>query len=96
VEVEPSRAVFTDPGTFRMELRLEAREAKLIRILRAEVEGGGFEVGPLPGGEPPALLEIRRTATAPARATLILAFQGVERELRVPLAYLPTTPRGGR
>jgi hypothetical protein len=92
VEAEPSRVVFTDPGVFRLELRLEPREAREVRLLRAEVEGGGFEVGPLRQGQGSATLEILRKATAAARATLVLAFAGVDRELRVPLAYLPTTP----
>lgn len=90
VEAEPPRVVFLDPARDRELLRLTSTDGGPFRIVDAKVDGPGFEVGRLPEGDAPAqVLELRRTAGAPARAMLELAFQGREGRLRVPLAYLP-------
>lgn len=91
VEAEPARVVFQDPAGFTRELRLASRDGRPFRILRARVEGPGFRVGSIPGeGASVGVLEVVRTAREPARAMLVLAFAGVEGELRVPLSYQPT------
>lgn len=96
IEADPVRVVFQDPGQEAAPLRLTAMDGRPFRILAAEVEGPGFDVGPLPPGEAASqILELRRTAAAPARAMLVLTFQGREHRLRVPLAYLPRSSAPG-
>ena len=93
VDAEPSRVVFQDPDQFALELRLAAHDGKPFLLVQAEVEGGGFQVeGLAPGAAGARVLTIRRTTHEAARAMLRLRFQGQDRDLRVPLAYLPATP----
>jgi hypothetical protein len=93
VEPEPARVVFTDPRPAALELRLRSRAGVPFRILRADLEGEGFQAGPLPGAEAvEQLLVIRRTAAGPARAVLVLRCSGMAEPLRVPVAYLPAGP----
>ena len=87
VEADPPRAVFQDPAVWTLDLRLQARDGRPYRLLKARVEGDGFRVEPFPEGAPRALT-VRRTAIAAARGLLVLTFE--DGELRVPLAYLPT------
>jgi hypothetical protein len=50
-------------------------------------------LGPVPEGEAPEqVLRIRRTASAPARAVLVLRCSGLEETLEVPVVYVPSGP----
>jgi len=91
VEAVPSRVVFLDPAAPAQELLLKARDGGAFTIVGAQVEGAGFEVGPLPGPAPEQVLAIRRTATTLARALLVLRFKGQDEPLRVPLSFLPSS-----
>ena len=89
--------VLQDPGSWVAELKLTARDGRPFRLLKAEVEGEGFAVEPFPDRETQAqVLAIRRRTATPTRAMLVLRFQGQDQPLRVPLAYLPSTPRDRR
>lgn len=91
IQADPPRVVFQDPGRFEAELKLTATDGKPFRILKADVEGQDFKVERLPDQEAPVqVLSIRRLAVAHARAMLVLRFQGQDRELTIPLAYLPS------
>lgn len=93
IEALPARVVFLDPALQAQELRLKARDGKAFLIEGADVEGGGFQVGPVPGaGAPEQVLAIRRTAAVLTRSLLVLRFKGEEQPLRVPLSYLPPAP----
>ena len=86
----PSRLVFQGPQARELELKLKGHDGKPFQILGAELEGEGFQLGPIPEG--PAIahsLSISRTALAQAQAMLVLHFQGEEAPLRVPLAFVP-------
>ncbi len=89
IEAQPARLVFAEaPDT--LELRLRTRDGRPFRILEAELEGRGFCAGPPSGTPAPEQAHVlRRTATAPARATLVLRCSGTDEPVRVPLAYLP-------
>ena len=90
IEARPSRMVFLDATTTQLQLQLKAADGKPFMLQQASVEGAGFQVGPLPATRgSQQTLTIARTASALARAVLILRFQGQEQPLRVPLAYLP-------
>lgn len=93
VEPEPARVVFADPRPDVLELRLRSHSGAPFRILRADLEGEGFQAGALPAAAAAEqVLAIRRTAAGPARATLVLHCTGLDRPLRVPVAYLPAPP----
>ncbi|WP_316414958.1 hypothetical protein [Mesoterricola silvestris] len=89
IEALPSRVVFLDPAVPVQTLLLKARDGKAFALEGADVEGAGFERGPLPAAAPEMALEIRRTAPDVARALLVLRFKGQEPPLKVPLSYLP-------
>jgi len=91
IEAVPSRVVFLDPAAPAQELLLKARDGKAFLIEGAEVEGGGFTLGPLPDPAPAQSLAIRRTALSVARTLLVLRFKGQDAPLRVPLSYLPSS-----
>jgi hypothetical protein len=94
VDADPPRVVLQDPGSWVAELRLTARDGKPFRLLKAEVEGEAFVVEPFPDREASVqVLTLRRRSATPTRGMLVLSFQGQDRPLRVPLAYLPSTPR---
>jgi hypothetical protein len=89
VEATPPRLLFPPSGPDRLELKLRSRNGSPFRILAAELEGDGFQLGPLPSA--PAAeqaLAIRRTASAAARAMVVLRFEGEDEPLKVPVAYL--------
>jgi len=93
IEPDPPRVVFQDPAPDTLELRLASRAGTPFRILRAQLDGAGFQLGPVPEGEAPEqILRIRRTASAPARAMLVLRCSGLEEALEVPVAYAPSGP----
>lgn len=95
VEPVPARVVFTGPVPDTLELRLRSRAGTPFRIRRADLEGEGFRVGPPPADAAvEQALAIRRTASGPARAMLVLHCTGMAGPLRVPVAYLPAPPPG--
>jgi len=90
---EPSRVVFTEPKNTLLALELRARDGKPFRILRAEVQGRGFQVLDAPGPEAARqVLRIRRTGTAP-EALLRVHCSNLEEPLEVPLRYLDPQAR---
>ena len=90
IESAPSRLVFQNARDRVLPLAIQSLSGQPFRILKAEVEGDGFQVDP-PGALASARQELTvlRSAQAPVRATLVLTFQGDLDPLRVPLAYLP-------
>jgi hypothetical protein len=93
VDASPSRLVFLDWGRPSLTLSLRSHSGKPFRVLKAEVEGEGFRVGPLGEGQE---VTLHRTALVAARAMLVLWFQGEDVPLKVPLSFLPTKGRPGR
>jgi hypothetical protein len=91
IEAVPARVVFLGPEP-TLTLTLKARSGRPFRVLRVELEGQGFQVGPVSRAEGRAQsLAIQRTARGPARALLVIRCEG-EEPLRVPVAYLPEQP----
>ena len=89
IEAVPARLVF-DQTPDTLGVRLRARSGRPFRILGAELEGAGFQAGPLgEAAAPEQTLAVRRTATGPARAMLVLRCSGVDEPVRIPVAYLP-------
>lgn len=90
VEAEPQRVIFLAPKESQQSLVLKAAEGKPFVLKAARIEGQGFRLGPLPtkpGTE--QRVSIRRIATKSTRTLLVLDIEGLERPLKVPLAYLP-------
>jgi hypothetical protein len=89
----PSRLVFSDLETTQLELVLTARDGQPFRILKAEIQGQGFELLDQPG-TPSArhLLRVRRAGQA-AEAMLVLACSNQDEPLRVPLRFLDPRAR---
>ena len=89
IDAAPSRMVFMAGERSRV-LTMTSHEGKPFRILKAEVEGAGFQVAGAPkGGDPRQVLTLLRTAEGQALATLVLSFQGEDEPLKIPLAYYP-------
>jgi len=89
----PSRLVFGDQKTTHLELELTARDGKPFRILRATVQGKGFQLLDPPGPEAVRqVLRIRRIGTTP-EAMLILQCSSMDEPLRVPLRFLDPEAR---
>jgi len=90
---EPSRVVFTEPKNTLLALELRARDGRPFRILRTEIQGGGFQVLDAPGPEAARqVLRIRRLGTA-AEALLRVHCSNLEEPLEVPLRYLDPQAR---
>jgi hypothetical protein len=93
IEAIPARVLFQALQPDTLTLALKSRNGTPFRILEAELEGDGFQLGPLsPRPAPEQRLGIRRTAPDAARATLVLRFTGGEERLKVPVAFLPEAP----
>lgn len=93
VVATPSRLVFADLKTTLLGLELTSRDGKPFRILRAEVEGGGFQLLDAPG--PEALrhvLRVRRVGRT-AEAMLVLRCSNLDEPLKVPLRFLDPKAR---
>lgn len=88
IRPDPARLVFLKAASEVLTLRLTARDRKPFRLRAARVEGQGFTLEPLPKPASVQRLKVRRTATGPAQAMLVLEVEG-QPELRVPLAYRP-------
>jgi hypothetical protein len=90
IEPIPSRIVMTDAATTQATLTLKARNGKPFVIEKAVVEDNGFSIEPAqPAGTAEQVMTIHRTATATARAVLVLSIKGQDSPLKVPLAFLP-------
>ena len=90
IEAAPSRMVFMNGEGASLVLNLKSHDGKPFQLLKAEVEGEGFQVEAPPREAAPArTLTLRRTAQVPARAMLVLRFRDEELPLKVPLAFVP-------
>ena len=89
----PSRLVYGDPKTTLLGLELKARDGQPFRILKAEIQGRGFELLDAPGAASARhVLRIRRTGTRP-EAMLELHCSNMDGPLKVPLRFLdPKAP----
>lgn len=89
------RLVFLSPGEWTRNLVLEGRDGKAVQLESARLEGSGFELSkPAAAPSPRLELTLRRTATAAAKAVLLLQLKGEPAPIRVPVSYLP--PADGR
>jgi len=92
----PPRLVFSEPKTTLLGLELTARDGAPFRILKAEVQGRGFQLLDQPGPEAVRhLLRIRRTGQT-RDALLVLTCSNGDTPLKVPLRYLDPTARPTR
>lgn len=90
IEAYPPRLLFARPGPATLVLRLKSRNGSPFLILGAQLEGEGFDLGPASRSPAPEqTLAVRRTASASARAVLLLRFSGEDTALKVPVAFLP-------
>ncbi len=93
VVATPSRLVFTDLKSTLQGLELTARDGKPFRILRAEIQGKGFELLDRPGPEAARhVLRVRRTGQSPA-GMLLLECTNQDGPLKVPLRFLDPKAR---
>jgi len=89
----PSRLVFSDLKTTLQGLELRARDGKPFRILKARIEGKGFELLDAPGAEAERhLLRVRRVGRNP-EAMLVLDCSNEDAPLKVPLRFLDPSLR---
>ena len=89
IEAFPGRLIFLDPEPATLALTLRARNGKPFRVLGVDLEGQGFQVGPVSQAEGCAQsIPVHRTACRPTRALLVIRCEG-EDPLKVPVAYLP-------
>ena len=94
IEAVPARAVFLDAAD-TLELKLKSRNGLPFRILRADLEGDGFRVGPVPArAEPEQTLTLRRIAAHPGKALLVLRCSGLDEPLEVPVSCVSSAPAG--
>lgn len=91
VKLSSPRVVFLDSKENEKTLTIlppESGKKFVVRGLR--MEGTGFQIPRVaPGPRSELRLRIKRTASAPAKAMLVLDLEGEILPLRVPLAYLP-------
>jgi hypothetical protein len=93
VKPTPSRLVFTDLKTTLQGLELTARDGKPFRILKAEIQGRGFELIDRPGPEASRqVLRVRRVGRNP-EAMLVLECSNQDTPLKVPLRFLDPNAR---
>lgn len=84
----PSRLVFADPATTMLSVELTARDDKPFRVIKAEIQGKGFELLEAPGPEAAKqVLRVRRVGQDP-EAMLVLSCSNQEGPLHVPLRFL--------
>ena len=93
VVAAPSRLVFSDLKTTLQGLELRARDGKPFRILKAEIQGKGFELLDTPGPESARhMLRVRRVGRTP-EAMLVLECSNQDTPLKVPLRFLDPNAR---
>ncbi len=93
VVATPSRLVFTDLKTTLQGLELTARDGKPFRILKAEIQGKGFELLDGPGPEAARhLLRVRRTGRSP-EGLLLIQCSNQDGPIKVPLRFLDPRAR---
>lgn len=89
----PSRLVFGDLSTTLLGLELTARDGRPFRILKAEIQGKGFQLLAPPSGEAARqVLQVRRIGRAP-EAMLLVQCSTMEQALKVPLRFLDPKAR---
>ena len=89
----PSRLVFSDLTTTLQGLELTARDGKPFRILKAEIQGRGFELLDKPGAASSRhVLRVRRVGHA-TDAMLVLECSNQDTPLKVPLRFLDPNAR---
>lgn len=89
----PSRLVFSDLKTTLQGLELTARNGKPFRILKADIQGKGFELLDRPGTESARhVLRVRRVGRTP-EAMLVLECSNQDSPLKVPLRFLDPNER---
>ena len=82
----PSRVVFDDPKVAEATLRLEGD--KPFKILSADLQAEGFELGPVPKGEAKAhALKVRRVKAGAKDGFLVLTLSGVDDPVKVPVIW---------
>lgn len=92
IEAKPTRLVFLDATTRRLELGLKSRNGESFRIQSAVIEGEGFSVESLPTGSAREhTLSLLRSTETEAKAMLVLRFSHQAELLKVPLAFLPAS-----
>lgn len=86
-----SRVVFLEGQPAERALGLTGREGRPVALESVRLEGEGFLLDPLPAGPAPRLdLGLRRTATAAAKAMLVIKLKDEPDPIRVPVSYLPS------
>ncbi len=89
----PSRLVFSDAKTTLLGLELTARDGRPFRILKAEIQGKGFELLDRPEVESARhVIRVRRLSRA-TEAMLLVACSNQEGPLKVPLRFLDPKAR---
>lgn len=92
----PSRLVFTDLKTTLQGLELTARDGKPFRILKAEIQGKGFELLDGPGPEAARhVLRVRRKGRF-VDGLLLIQCSNLDAPLKVPLRFLDPKARPGK
>lgn len=90
---KPSRLVFGDLKTTLLGLDLVARDGQPFRILKAEIQGKGFQlIDPPIEAQARQTLRIRRTGKVP-EALLLVWCSTMEEPLKVPLRFLDPRAR---
>jgi hypothetical protein len=93
VVATPSRLVFTELKTTLQGLELTARDGRPFRILKAEIQGKGFELLDGPGPEAVRhLLRVRRTGQS-REGLLLIHCSNLDGPLNVPLRFLDPKAR---
>ena len=88
VVANPSRLVFSDLKTTLLGVELTARDGKPFRIIKAAVEGKGFELIDRPESDSVRhTLRVRRTGQNP-EAMLVLGCSNLDAPMKVPLRFL--------
>ena len=90
VRPSPSRVVFDDPKAASATLTLEGD--KPFKVLSADLQAEGFELGPLPTGEAKTqTLTLRRVKADAKDGLLVLTLSGVDDPLKIPVIWADPT-----
>jgi hypothetical protein len=91
VKLSSPRVVFLDPKENEKTLTIQPRDTEQAFVVKGvRLEGKGFSISKVaPGSRTELQVPIKRKATAPAKAILLLELEGEAMPLRIPVAYLP-------